>query len=230
MDIKVFESFLEKYQLNKKYYTLKLCEDDLKGELNPVVTLNTLFWNKKKLLTLQEFVTIYWQQFGEIIKQKFPHCTLEHLTARLYRTQVSVYTEYHAILLIKSLINEYFPNLKCIKSNILDVMGIDCIIYDFLKRQHNIHIYVKSKRGNYFRNYKKNYKETDSLSGIHVDFPYTISGKDCIYKVRFLKNGFGVYKEEYCRHLLKKIQGGFFVNCQKNSKKVILNCEGYICS
>lgn len=225
-----FTKFLEEYPINKEYAKFKNCEYDLKGELNPIVLLNKIFWKENKIISFDDFFNLYYRQYGKVLENKFKGCDIDNLKARLYRTQISAYTEYHAILLLKKLIKEEFQTLNLNKNNDLDTLGIDCIIENsYYNRVHYIHIFVSTNRGHYFRNYKEKFKKTYSKLGIHVDFFYSISSSDCIYSVNFLKNGFGVYKEEYCRYLLKKIIDDFFYQCLKKNKNIVLDCEGYIC-
>lgn len=209
------EKFLSTLSVNPNFKNYKGFEVDLKGELNPTELLEILFWNEKKWIDFPEFASLYLEkyknklylEFSPIIKSlgKDFH---KHLQARLYRTQFGFLTEYHAVILLATV---FVPQGYLIfRSSTLDRLGVDCIIFDpTFKEKYNIHIFVESKRAKFYREKKRNMKHSNKLSGIHIDFPYTLK-QGFKHSLKFLPNNFGVYTNEYAQYLLDLIKSKNF--------------------
>ena len=205
-----YESFLESLQLFPQLFKVKNVEMDLKGELNPSHLLDDLFFVQKKWLSFSEFNEFYFEKFKEAIKQQFGYpdhqSFAEGLKARLYRTQFGFLTEYHAFFLAMVLFGE--ENVR--RGTQLDLAGVD---FEIRLEQlvYNIHIFVDSPRAWEFRNYKSKFKQVNSLPGIHVNLPYSLKDGR-VNSLRFLKNRFGVYTENYLRYFEQEAKAGRIKN------------------
>lgn len=205
-----YESFLESLQLFPQLFKVKSVEMDLKGELNPSYLLDDLFFKQKKWLSFSEFNDYYFERYKDAIKQQFSYPDYQHfaegLKARLYRTQFGFLTEYHAFFLASVLFGE--ENVR--RGTQLDLAGVD---FEIRLEQlvYNMHIFVDSPRAWAFRNYKSKFKQVNSLPGIHVNLPYSLKDGR-INSLRFLKNRFGVYTENYLRYFEQEAKAGRIKN------------------
>lgn len=205
-----YESFLESLQLFPQLFKVKSVEMDLKGELNPSYLLDDLFFKQKKWLSFSEFNDYYFERYKDAIKQQFGYPDYQHfaegLKARLYRTQFGFLTEYHAFFLASVLFGE--ENVR--RGTQLDLAGVD---FEIRLEQlvYNMHIFVDSPRAWAFRNYKSKFKQVNSLPGIHVNLPYSLKDGR-INSLRFLKNRFGVYTENYLRYFEQEAKAGRIKN------------------
>lgn len=198
----------------------KKFEVDLRGELNPTGLLEKLFWYDKQWLDFADFASLYWQAYEPLLRLRFPKifaslgdAAYTHLRARLYRTQFGFLTEYHAVILLASV---FSPRGYTVwRGSALDRVGVDCQIMEpESERRYNIHIFVDSERAWYYREQKRTGKASDKVVGEHIDFPYTLE-QGYVHSLRMLKNGFGVYTEEYARRLLEHIERGTVDDFQK---------------
>jgi hypothetical protein len=92
----------------------------------------------------------------------------------------------------------------------MDIAGVDFQV-KLDNNLYNIHIFVDTPRAWSFRNYKSQYKQVNKLPGIHVNLPYSLqAGK--FNSLRFLKNRFGVYTENYMRYFESETRNGRIKN------------------
>jgi len=219
-----FESFLGNLVLHPDLFKIKNVEMDLKGNLNPSNLLHELYFVKEKWLSFQEFFDHYFALFKDRIKNQFSFSSHESfsdgLRARLYRTQFGFLTEYHAFLLSSIL----FTKENVYRNPILDQQGVDFQI-KYCGNLFNIHIFVDTQRAWHFRNYKSAFKNVEKTKGIHVNLPYSLK-EGRFNSLRFLKNGFGVYTEEYFEHFKSEIISGKI----KNNNITGTNENGFIYS
>lgn len=202
MELKSFEIFLGTLRLDPELRKVKTVEMDLRGELNPTILLDELFFVKKEWLGFNKFYYLYLEKHGKMLKEKFS--SLEDLKrglqARLYRTQCGFLTEYHGYLMAQKV----FGKENVVRSKDLDKKGVDFQI-KFNNQLFNIHVFVDSFRSREFRKFKSEHKHVDDLEGIHLDLPYSLDpGK--INSLRFLDNGFGVFTEECLLDLKEKLK------------------------
>lgn len=210
MELDVYEKFLESLELNPDFSMLKTVEMDLKGELNPTEELNRLFYDENKWLNLEDFFDHYLQINKDVLKKRI--CSLKWeefekgLKARIYRTQVGLLTEYHAFFMAKKVFGEEKVK-RCVG---LDRLGVDFQIFHN-NDIYNIHIFVDTPRSWGYRDFKSTHKNVEGVGGFHINLPYSLSeGK--INSLRKLKNGFGVYTEEYIEYLKREIDKGDIKN------------------
>ncbi len=152
-------------------------------------------------------------------KSKFnPKTFVDGLKARLYRTQFGFLTEYHAYFIAKIV----FGESNVTRDVKLDKIGVDFQIY-FENNSYNIHIFVDTERSWYYRNKKSKDKNVDDYYGIHVNLPYSLKN-NLIHSLKFLENGFGIYKKEYFEYLKQEIDNDNI----KNNNIIKMNSNGFI--
>ena len=95
-----YEDFLRTLVLYPSLWKVKNVEMDLKGNLNPSNELDDLFFNQNKWVGFQEFFSYYLNKHREKLIELCGEGSRDEfklgLRARLYRTQFSILTEYHA--------------------------------------------------------------------------------------------------------------------------------------
>lgn len=207
-NIVAYEDFLEKLQLDRSLFYIKTVEKNLYGQLNPGRLLDELFFKENRWLGFYDFFKYYVEQNLDELRsfkeQYYPsmerNTFLNGIRARLYRTQFGFLTEYHAFILAKKIFGE---------DNVWRDFGLDRLGVDFrikhLGTTYNIHIFVDSERSWHYRNIKTRYRNVEGLDGVHVNLPYSLE-QNKINSLRFLKNGFGVYQEEYLEYLKNEMQ------------------------
>ena len=130
--LKKYENFLEEIDLSK-YSTLrkiKTVEQDLPKSLNPLPLIYKYYWEERKFLNYEDFFKIYWNtnlhHIMDFVKKYFYGCSLqfveEGFKARLYRTWVSLLTQFHFQYLWVEVFGKKYP-LEA--SAELDMAGID---------------------------------------------------------------------------------------------------------
>lgn len=131
-----FEAFLERIPLEKYRKDLlhiKIVEQDLPKDLNPLADIYSTYWVEevKDLPDYEEFFEAWWQKhlkpIDEFIKKYFWGCSYEFVRlgfkARLYRTFISVLTQFHFCYSWKS-----FCSAPLKTSAELDMKGIDAVV------------------------------------------------------------------------------------------------------
>lgn len=204
--IKAYEAFLATLQKSPQLFKEKGLEQDLKGDLNPSGLLDRLYFEQRRWLSFEEFLQHYLSLHGQELMRRFGYRSYDEfvpaLRARLYRTQFGFLTEYHAYLLCAV----FFGSGNVYRSVALDRSGVDFQIV-FKGNTYNMHIFVDNERAWQYRSYKSQFKQVDSVAGIHVNLPYSLR-EGCFNSVRYLPNGFGVYQESYLAYFVNEIQSG----------------------
>lgn len=108
------------------------------------------------------------QEFISFFKNKYPDLKHKGIVSRLKRSYLSYVREYHLGFLLK----EHFK--RVVYNEKLDLLGIDYIVY-YKKRKFNIHAFVDTKGGRYWREIKNG---RHKFYGVHLDMPMDLdSGK-----------------------------------------------------
>ena len=201
-----YEEFLKTLVLYPDLWRVKSVEMDLRGDLNPSNELDNLFFNKGKWLGFQDFFIYYLSKHREKLIEICGEGSRDEfklgLKARLYRTQFSILTEYHAYFMARMLFGAY--NVK--RSLYLDKSGVDFqIFYNYNK--YNINIFTDTQRAWEYSRGKSKFKQSEKIEGIHVNFPYSIQSGN-VNSVSFQPNGFGVFKSSYFDYFKSQIDCG----------------------
>lgn len=201
-----FQDFLATLKKEADLFKYKTIEVDLKGDLNPTEYLSDLFFRQRKWLNFHEFYEYYLEKNLSQLKQLFTDVKEEELKkgirARLYRTQFGILTEYHAYFASRCV----FGAAQVFRNTSYDKIGVDYSISSGEKVYH-MHVFVDTVRAWKFRKFKSKCKNVDSLSGIHVNLPYSLqTGR--FNSVRYLSNGFGVFTACYLNYLKEEILSG----------------------
>ncbi len=195
--------FLGSLVLNPELAQTKTIEMDLKGNLNPSIWLNYLFFEKNCWLNFKDFYDYYWKNNQFALEKQVPNLSpaqlKKGLEARLYRTQFGMLTEYHAFFLCR----EVFGQENVLRHPDLDRIGVDFQIF-FEQKCHHIHIFVDTKRAWHFRQIKAQYKNSNQLTGIHINVPYSLEANR-FNSLHFLPNGFGIYQKSYFEYLKNEL-------------------------
>jgi len=131
-----FEAFLKRIPLDsyrKDLLHIKIVEQDLPKDLNPLPDIYSIYWIEevKELPDYEEFFEAWWQNhlkpIDEFVKKYFWGCSYEFVRlgfkARLYRTFISVLTQFHFCYSWKS-----FCSASLNASAELDMKGIDAVV------------------------------------------------------------------------------------------------------
>lgn len=134
--LKKYEKFLAEINIAKysELRKIKTVEQDLPKSLNPFPLIYEFYWGKKRFLSYEDFFKIYWKNnpsaIMEFIKKFFYGCSIqfveEGFRARIYRTWVSLLTQFHFQYLWTELFKDEYP-LEA--SADLDLAGIDSRIF-----------------------------------------------------------------------------------------------------
>jgi len=214
--------FLSTLELNPSLAKIKTLELDLKGSLNPTLCLNNTFFEQNHWLSFKDFYEYYLAQNEGELRQKFSTISWEDLKkgleARLYRTQFGMLTEYHAYFLCKN----FFGERNVLRNSDLDRIGVDFQVF-FNNEWYNIHIFVDTDRAWEYRKFKVQYKQSNSVKGLHINLPYSLS-RNRFNALEYLSNGFGVYRNDYLEYLKNEILSGNI----KNDNIIGTNSNGFI--
>jgi len=244
-DLEKYEKFLKNIDV-EKYAELrprKTVEQDLPPDLIPLAIFYRHYWDSNEFKDYEEVFEIYWNEkfnphIRNFIKKYFYGCSLmfveEGFKARLYRTWMSVLTQFH----FQYLWNTLFEN-KLISDWELDQMGIDAKVTIADK---NVGLQVKKisyrREASHRRFTKRQQKHVDVV----VEIPYLVvdtdelarklesertwesTKKECkklitLFNENFVKydNGFVIFKKEY----LKQVYGTIEEKVRSSSKNEI---------
>jgi TaqI restriction endonuclease len=191
-------TFLSALELNPTLAKTKTAEVDLKGELNPTLWLNDLFFEQNNWLNFTQFKDYYLQNNEEALRNCFLDTDWEELKKglepRLYRTQFGMLTEYHAFYLCKKVFGEE----NVLRNKDITRIGVDFQIR-FFSQRYNIHVFVDSDRAWTYRKFKSQQKQSGKMEGLHVNLPYSMA-ENRFNSLAILPNGFGVYTQKYHRN------------------------------
>lgn len=224
-----YEKFLSNINLRKyenKYRQIKTVEQDLPRKLNPLYQIYEDYWNpdssEHSFPSFENFFETWWKKnLNEIdlfIRKYFWGCSLQFvqlgLEARLYRTLISVLTQFQFCYLW----NVYSDlSLEC--SADLDIKGIDALITFETKK---IGLQIKKETYRYEAQGESRFSFRDISVDLFIEIPYTLSSKNLlkekienarkraeIYKIwlkvsdylHHFENGFVVFKPDYIKKL-----------------------------
>ncbi|GEM_PF-4361548 len=111
--------------------------------------------------------------FVNYFKEKYPTIKYKGIISRLKRSYLSYVREHHLGFLLR----KHFK--KVIYDEKLDLLGIDYIVF-YKKRKFNIHAYVNTEGGRYWREIKNG---RHKFYGYHVDMPIDLSHGKRVGKV-----------------------------------------------
>ena len=224
--LKKYENFLREIDLSKysRLREIKTVEQDLPKSLNPLPLIYKYYWEERNFIDYDEFFKIYWETklhyIMEFIKKYFYGCSLqfveEGFKARLYRTWISLLTQFHFQYLWVALFEEKYP-LEA--SAELDMAGIDSRI-----TINGITVGIQIKKISYRReaSQRRFTKKQRKLVDIICEVPYLVIDIEEVERklssnrtrestkrklsfllaffnrnFRVLKNGFVIFKEDY---------------------------------
>ncbi|MEJ5253170.1 MAG: TaqI family restriction endonuclease [Chthonomonadetes bacterium] len=216
-----FEAFLNEIPLSRyreELMPVKTVEQDLPKSLNPLKDLYDTYWipSTSTFVDFETFFDQWWQTHREAIEdfrnQYFWGCTCEFVQqgfkARLYRTFVSVLTQFHFAY---SWLAYCTMPIEC--SADLDIKGIDALV-----KHGDFQIALQIKKETYRREAAEGSRFARRGSPVHVviEVPYTINSEEH-WKTCALKAKRDDTKERYdlfcwlAAHLQKWLSNGFVV-------------------
>ncbi len=128
------------------------------------------------------------EEFINLFREKYPDLKSRGIIARLKRAYLSYIREYHLGYLLK----KHFKTV--IYDEKTDIGGIDYVVF-YKRRKFNLHAYVNTESGRYWRGVKNSRHE---FKGNHLDLPLNLDrGKHC--------GTFILYTEEDIRTLKREM-------------------------
>ncbi len=226
--LEIFERFiagldLEYYQ--QKYRHIKTVEQDLPKELNPLPDLYEHYWKPPEgnstFLSFEDFFECWWkkrlQPLDEFIRKYFWGCSYQFvrlgLEARLYRTAVSIWTQFHFC---------YRWNSSCkfpLEANPqLDAQGIDALI-----RTNSCPVGIQIKKETYrsaARGENRFLRKQRNI--VLIEVPYTLqTPEELEEKARRARTNRGVYLlwAKVARHL-SRLENRFVIFMESYVKRI----------
>ena len=208
-----FNNFLQSVNLKfyrDKYRPIKIVEMDLPKEVQAMIMLYKVYWDKKEFLGFEKFYEEYLSEQGSDIK-KFQEktgmcekCFSKGLPARIYRTWASIITQIHAGYVAESVFGEGTVAM----SGELDHQGAD---FQVRYRGQVLNYQVKKKSfSGEVRRGKGGVK--NKIEGQFIDINYEVPSSDYFENP---KKKDGKYKLPYLRFIknkeLKRFSNGFVV-------------------
>lgn len=133
--------------------------------------------------------------FINTFKTKHPDLKFKGIVSRLKRAYLSYVREYHLGYLLK----KHFK--KVIYDERADINGVDYVVY-YRGVKFNIHAYVNTKNGKYWRNIKNG---RHKFYGEHLDIPMDLGkGKRCGKFILYTDDHINTLKKEMRRIVDKK--------------------------
>ncbi|MCX7850948.1 TaqI family restriction endonuclease, partial [Thermus sp.] len=172
------ECGLREYE--RKYRSIKTVEQDLPKALNPLPLLYQNYWKpngadeEHPFASFEEFFNKWWEkhlkEVSEFIKKYFWGCSLEFvklgLEARLYRTAVSIWTQFHLAYLWKKA-----SHLKVEASWELDAKGVDALVHI----DNNLKVALQVKKESYRTEAGKSNRFSQKKEPMPIiEVPYTL--------------------------------------------------------
>lgn len=224
-----YEAFLETIPLRhyrEHLMPVKTVEQDLPPALNPLPAIYAAYWQPDKddcrFPDFEEFFTEWWKShlepLDEFIRKYFWGCSLEFVRlgfkARLYRTLISVLTQFHFAYAWKA-----FCRTDLQASSDLDRQGVDALV----SLPNGAQAALQVKKVTYRREARDvgRFAQRRSQAGLVVEIPYTISAPEewvalatrararatrdryqlfaflASHLQRWLSNGFVIFQPEY---------------------------------
>jgi hypothetical protein len=237
--LRIYEAFLSEIPLDKykeELRPIKTVEQDLPKELNPLYDLYYSYWTEeptKSFPSFEDFFNSYWDNHErgpyilKFIEKYLWGCSHDFvkkgLKARLYRTFISVLTQFHFCYTWKA-----YCSSRVEASAELDMRGIDAkIFYD-----DYIQVGLQIKKETYRPEAREGGRFAQrSLKDIHLflEIPYTINEPEDLEKKcqnakkqetrkryqklyylsrflqKYLSNGFVVFEPSYAERIEKNI-------------------------
>ncbi len=222
--IQDLETFLSTLSLDKDWWKYKKIEEDLKGPLNPSPALDQFFFNEKIWLSFKDFFKYYLTKNETLLQIMCKNKNMRweefliNLEARIYRTHFGIYTEYNFFFMCQKIFGP-----ESVKRNInYDLKGVDFSVYH--NNIYNIHIFVDTPIAYFYREKKKTFKNSNQLTGIHIDLPYDKDNKGFIHTCKMLPNGFVVATETYIKYLKSEMEK----NNIKNNNIISIDKTGFV--
>jgi hypothetical protein len=154
INIKDLESVIKKYKISKPKYR----NEDIENTSIP--SMLTVFREM-----IKDGIPPKQDEFINEFGARNPNLKMRGLTSKLKRAYLSFVREYH----LEYLLRRHFR--RVIYSEEADIAGIDYIIY-YKKRKFNIHAFVDTSSGRYWREIKNG---RHKFRGIHLDLPMDLS-------------------------------------------------------
>lgn len=236
--LKKFERFLSSIPLDKyreELMPVKTVEQDLPKSLNPLPDIYNAYWIEdiKDFPNYDEFFENWWKKHLEpldkFIRQYFWGCSIEFVylgfKARLYRTLISVLTQFHFCYSWKA-----YCNLPIEVSADLDLKGIDALV-----RYNDEMIALQIKKETYRAEAREGGRFSTKRLNVNLllEIPYSITSLEELakkiekakkletrenYKLLYLlvnnfqdrlENGFVIFKPNYPKAVEKLVDSYF---------------------
>ncbi len=175
--LEAYEKFLCGIDLDKyaPLRSIKTVEQDLPKELLPLDVFYRYYWDRQDFRNFDEVFKIYWFEklsphIYKFIKKYFYGCSIEFVEegfkARLYRTWVSILTQFHFQYLWNAISEK-----ELISSAELDAAGIDAIVVWNSKK-----IGIQIKKVSYRReaSSRRFTRRQRNIADVIVEVPYIV--------------------------------------------------------
>lgn len=212
MIVEKFNDFLSNINLNKyreKYSKIKLVELDLPRDIQALILIYDIYWNKREFISYEDFYkeysTLYRDKLEEFrIKTMFSEETFYRgIPARIYRTWASLLTQIQGGFVAESLHDKVEMSAE------LDYAGIDMRVYINSGNYINIQIKKESMSREVrtpWKNLKKGVQITNITYEVPTSAPLTKAGKEAKPykdwrekwgdKLSRLDNGFVIFQKK----------------------------------
>lgn len=187
----------------KKASQYKRFEDDLRGERNPNLLLDELFLKSHRFPSIVQFQREYYLRHREWLDELCSRSlTLKpHIRARLYRTILAYVAELDAATLVA----RYAPEGSVVyKGYPLDARGVDFLLRLPDGRRFGFHVFVDTSSSRYYRQQKREFKQSDRLPFRHVDLSYSLDS-DAPNGLVYYPSGLGRMREEYIASVVRRL-------------------------
>jgi len=199
MEIEKLEEILSSYKIIKPRYRGK----DIENKSLPFM-LSTF----RKLI--KNGIPPTQDEFIKNFKISFPDLNYKGMTSRLKRAYLSYIREYH----LGYLLRKFFR--KVIYDEKIDIAGVDYIVY-YRGRKFNIHAFVNTENGKYWRNVKNG---RHRFRGNHIDLPIDLDkGKRCGKLILYTEQHIEFLKSEMDRIIREKAL------LKKSAQKITRKCR-----
>ena len=228
-----YEEFLKSIPVEKYEHlrAIKTVEQDLPRELLPLEIFYKFYWYGENFADYEEVFCVYWEEklrfIHKFIEKYFYGCSLrfvkEGFKARLYRTWMSILTQFH----FQYLWNAEFPEIPLYSDHEMDSDGIDAVV-----EYSSVKVALQIKKVSYRReaSSRRFTKRQRKLADVIAEVPYIVEDPEVLkekikrarkegtreryrllleyFQMYFhrLPNGFVIFKSEYVYHVRKVLQ------------------------
>jgi hypothetical protein len=212
MDMKQFEDSLKQVNLaayRLKYAPIKLVEMDLPKEIQALLALYFVYWEKRSFLDYEDFYQFYLNAHKNEIEHfrvKITMCTdcfYRGLPARIYRTWASIITQIHAGYVAESVFGQGTVEMS---------VDLDHAGADFRVEYKGKALNYQVKKETHSREVRREKGGRAKLDGEYIQIDYQVPSQ-AYFDNPQKKNG--EYKEPYLRFInnknLKRLPNGFVV-------------------